>query len=507
MPRKKEVKVIKKEKILEDKNKVKEEEQPKKRNIITYFFGMIGIFILIQAAIDFTISDFSKIVLYYKYGSEIIQEIFYAVLVLIVMLLFKNSYVFTNRKEKLGKSLLYGFPLIVLSVYTFTVNVMNIETTDVQKLTGLLILCALIGITEEFLCRGWLQNEFLERFSDNKKSVIISIFLSSLIFGLMHITNVFTTSQNLFETLLQIINATSLGFLFGTIYYKTKNIWSVIILHSFYDLAFMIGEINQIKECTYSIPSNKIVFINVFSIVVLTLFWILSSILVLRKCNFPDSKGYATKSFYFTIIPLFVFTFFVSVIPYNNMVEDYDDYYVCYNYKELVNDNGYIVHYPTQKNYKVTSTNKTEAILLDTDSNELQEVLTINEYSFEISYNLNDELVLKNNNTGKKIVLTNGLVDQYAIFENNDNVVIIYSATNSKLEEEVYISDVMNKNELSNTEDYLKMIKSSFRKLELPSIEKLGYITFDGDKNKYPLFTSTDRDNLIYKDGETLLVK
>ena len=58
--------------------------------------------------------------------------------------------------------------------------------------------------------------------------------------------------------------------------------------------------------------------------------------------------------------------------------------------------------------------------------------------------------------------------------------------------------------------DYFKdieAIKTSFRKLELPDIVNIGYITFDKDETKYPLFTSSEHDAFIYKDGEVLLIK
>ena len=49
------------------------------------------------------------------------------------------------------------------------------------------------------------------------------IFFSGLIFGGMHITNVLY-GQTLFDTLIQIAQATSVGVLLGAIYYRTKNI-------------------------------------------------------------------------------------------------------------------------------------------------------------------------------------------------------------------------------------------------------------------------------------------
>ena len=137
----------------------------------------------------------------------------------------------------------------------------------------------------------------------------------------MHITNIFSTSQNLFETLLQILNAMSLGFFFGILYYKTKNIWSVIILHAFYDFAIMFGELAIIKECSYGVATSQILLASSLSTAMLSTFWILCSLLIYKRCNFPDQKASLTKmrDFYLIVIPLMVFAFIFAVFPYENI--------------------------------------------------------------------------------------------------------------------------------------------------------------------------------------------
>ena len=176
----KEEKVEKVEKEQIEVVEVKEaKNESKRKNIFVYFLMMLGIFAMI---------DFAMMFIYYKYGDDIILEIFYAILVLIVMLLFKNAYVFTNKQEKLYKALLMGAPMIMFSTIILCTNITDLSMKNPSVLTGrniisVLLLCGLIGITEEFLCRGWLQNEFLERYGDTKKNVITSVLLASFIFG------------------------------------------------------------------------------------------------------------------------------------------------------------------------------------------------------------------------------------------------------------------------------------------------------------------------------------
>ena len=71
---------------------------------------------------------------------------------------------------------------MVLSLIILVVSFIEIiDSVNIPVVLNLAIYCLLIGLVEEFLCRGWLLNEFLERFSNSKKNIIISIVLSSLV--------------------------------------------------------------------------------------------------------------------------------------------------------------------------------------------------------------------------------------------------------------------------------------------------------------------------------------
>ena len=63
----------------------------------------------------------------------------------------------------------------------------------------------------------------------------------------MHITNLFATPQGFVDTLMQILQALASGFLFGSIYYRTKNIWTLAFLHGFFDFSLMLAEVNTLK--------------------------------------------------------------------------------------------------------------------------------------------------------------------------------------------------------------------------------------------------------------------
>ncbi|MCE7780614.1 CPBP family intramembrane glutamic endopeptidase [Staphylococcus xylosus] len=95
----------------------------------------------------------------------------------------------------------------------------------------------LVGAFEEIFCRGIIFKNLLNYYSPIKSGI-----LSALIFSLAHIVNFFSDSEP-FEVISQILYAFFLGILFAAIYYKTKNIWTVILLHAFIDFSASLIEI------------------------------------------------------------------------------------------------------------------------------------------------------------------------------------------------------------------------------------------------------------------------
>ncbi len=473
------------------------------KNIYKFFVKMLLIFVGLDLLMMCVTELLASSSLFAKYGTDVIYEIFYALSILVVMLLFHNSYVFTEKKKKFWNSIYLGLPMLAYSIITFIVNLFNQGSFSISNCINVFVLCLFVGIAEEFLCRGWLQNEFIERFSNDRNSVIKSIILSSLVFGVMHIINL--SEQTVFETILQIINAVSVGVLLGSIYYKTKNIWSVIFLHAFYDFALFLADMNTIKECTFGVATPNITIYNSITIVLLTAFWLLSALIVLKNCNFPDKKESAGKDFYVMVIPALVFILAVNVLPLQNLVEGYDDYYVCYDYKTVDQSESYELHIPNYNEYLITADTENDSLLLDKDRNEIQEVLTTNNVQIRVQL-VDGKVVITNLRTGYSIELEYDH-DVYAIelVKNAKGYEILIET--DYLESNVYYSNFVTIDNLSNSKEYLDMLKESFRKLELPLLSKMGYINLGEEKYYYPYMLSTNGDEFMIVDGELFLIK
>ena len=121
------------------------------------------------------------------------------------------------------KQYLFFIPLILI----LSVNLWNgINITGTWKEIVFFILNMLnVGFIEEIIFRGFLF-KMMEK--DNLRNAII---VSSITFGVGHIVNLLMGAE-LVSTLLQIAYAKSIGYLFVTIFYKSKSLVPCIITHS-----------------------------------------------------------------------------------------------------------------------------------------------------------------------------------------------------------------------------------------------------------------------------------
>ena len=225
--------------------------------VFAVLMGVIFIFTFIL--IHFTFSNFLFQNIYnYPFGSGVVGEAILAILVFLVMLLWKNSYVFTQKKEKFSKGLVYGTFYLTFGTIILLLNLLGGDL-NVRSIINLAIYCLLIGVYEEFLCRGWLLNEFLERYGKGNKRIFLCICVSGIIFGLLHSINVLSGDMSSVDVIVQVISAAASGIGFGTIYYKTKNIWSVVFLHAFWDFSIMLGETSTVTSVAMSVKGSAII--------------------------------------------------------------------------------------------------------------------------------------------------------------------------------------------------------------------------------------------------------
>jgi len=118
-----------------------------------------------------------------------------------------------------------------LSIFMITTSrVVNYSDIALMLATSLLV-----AIYEEIIFRGIGLGSFLS----SRISPLKAILLSSIIFSLFHVGNITDIG---FKIIYLLLNTFIMGFILGYIYYKTKNILLVIVIHFLWDFTVFINQ-------------------------------------------------------------------------------------------------------------------------------------------------------------------------------------------------------------------------------------------------------------------------
>lgn len=165
-------------------------------------------------------------------------------LLLVVLLVFlKKNGLFEAygicRPRVSARSMIYYVPILIM----LTANLWYGVTLNYGFLESALYILAMfcVGFLEEVIFRGLLFNAMLK---DNVKAAVI---VSSVTFGIGHIINLINGSgAELLPNLLQVVYATSAGFMFVMMYYKSKSLLVCITAHGLFNaLSAFANEANS----------------------------------------------------------------------------------------------------------------------------------------------------------------------------------------------------------------------------------------------------------------------
>lgn len=187
--------------------------------------------------------------------SFIVNTIFSVVLLTLIIISKKSKYYGLTKVEN-TKEFLYFIPLIIIG----TVGLWN--GFDINNSTSEIVFHILtminVGFLEEIIFRGILYKS-IEK--DNKK---LAIIISSVTFGIGHIVNLLN-GADLIPTLMQVCYAIALGFLFVTIFNKSKSLIPCIITHMAINSLSVLGK-DSTGILTYLIPIILIIISSSYAI-------------------------------------------------------------------------------------------------------------------------------------------------------------------------------------------------------------------------------------------------
>lgn len=196
--------------------------------------------------------------------------------------------------KSLGKGLVSGGLFLTIAGFGIYCGIerMNEEGLSFKQpleVTFYILFVLCIGLSEELFMRGTVTELMLRRYGDTRKGTWISVIIGSLLFGGMHITNIFA-GQGIMATLAQVVVTAFMGFTFNAVYVRHRNIYSVMILHALLDL-FTIWDYglisgNSIANVHSSSDPGRL-SINLLQIAL----YGISGLIVMRRSKFKNNKG------------------------------------------------------------------------------------------------------------------------------------------------------------------------------------------------------------------------
>ena len=173
-----------------------------------------------------------------------LNQLVFAFCTIVAVIVLRKSKIFRTNKKAFRQG---WFSASLLLAYIALIAFIDIDALKNVSVSGVevclfLVQMFLVGVCEEVLFRGLIQNAFHAYFKeDTRLHVFYAIFCTGIMFGLTHLLNGLDPTVGFAAATNQAIGTIPMGMYFGTIYYRTgKNIWYVIILHGLYDLVISI---------------------------------------------------------------------------------------------------------------------------------------------------------------------------------------------------------------------------------------------------------------------------
>lgn len=206
------------------------------------FFTIISMIIYFSLVISANI--LSNMVIKIPNSINALVEIVFPLTIIIILKKKKLlSYYGINDLKLLNyKNLLFCIPMILIPLVNLRFGI------HINYSWGQLILISIsmlgVGFSEEILFRSFLMKAVMN------KSTKAAILFPSILFGVIHLTNLFG-GADIMATILQVIYAVSFSLMCSLFYYKTNNIIPCMICHSITNItnSFLPDDLSIQYQC------------------------------------------------------------------------------------------------------------------------------------------------------------------------------------------------------------------------------------------------------------------
>ena len=155
-----------------------------------------------------------------------------------VIIIIGFGYGWIFKSKNIWKSMIIIIPALIISINNFPIIAFfdgrAVLTEPTYRVFLFLIECLSVGFFEEIIFRGILLVFLIKKLAQVKHGVFLAILISSALFGLSHIFNMFN-GAGIGDTLMQIGYSFLVGMMWSVMFLKTGNIWLTMLLHATYN--------------------------------------------------------------------------------------------------------------------------------------------------------------------------------------------------------------------------------------------------------------------------------
>ena len=249
----------------------------RQRQPIIYAIVIILVFLMLHKIVGGVVESITNFPYYYQ---KAFHE-FITVLIAVVMMFFSNTYKQVLKTQaSIGETLKVSAFELCMTVLIFTTCIAENLHNELRPLNDIIIFLIyflLVGIVEEVIFRGIIENILLERYGTDYKGVLISVFVSGGLFGMAHLSN-FSLETSLSGVVIQSLQCIGIGIYYGAIYARTHNIYGLIFLHAISDIA-AVADSGLWGIGTVESSITDLGLLNIFSVII----YLIPTIYILRK--------------------------------------------------------------------------------------------------------------------------------------------------------------------------------------------------------------------------------
>lgn len=170
---------------------------------------------------------------------QFVVELIGALISVGLICFFHKTHVLKISARGMKEGLICGLPMLILYGLFLLLGISNMAGQTLIPAWQIVLFalrCILIGVAEEGLFRGVVQELFLDIFGkDTRKGVMLSIFCAATVFGLNHFQNLLA-GVTMTAVLIQVISAVAAGLMFGAIAFRSgRIIWPMVLIHALID--------------------------------------------------------------------------------------------------------------------------------------------------------------------------------------------------------------------------------------------------------------------------------